>query len=51
MHVLEAGPLEEGVRGVAQRAAHARHARDGVGARPQVRDAAQELQRVALLWA
>jgi hypothetical protein len=49
VHVLEARPLEEGVRGVTQRAAHARHPTDGVGTGPQVGDASQELQSVALL--
>jgi hypothetical protein len=36
VHILEASALEEGVRGVRQRAAHARDRANGVGARPQV---------------
>ena len=49
VHVGEPAFLEEVVDGVGQAAAHAEHGAEEVGARPQVRDGAQELGRVALL--
>jgi hypothetical protein len=45
----EAALLEELVDRHRRRVAHAQHRADRVGARPQVRDRAQELERVALL--
>jgi hypothetical protein len=49
VHIVEARALEERMCRVCECAAHARHRANGVGARPQVGDASQELQRVSLL--
>ena len=47
--VLEPVRLEEGVRGIRELVANAGDRADGVGAGPEVRDAAEEFERVALL--
>lgn len=49
MHVQEALRGEEVVGGLRESRADARDGTDGVGSSAQVRDAAQELQCVALL--